>query len=208
EPLLSSGASRAGTAVPSKRAIWFGFLPLWAECVPLDRATGRIDWAALAVNIGAGVIMGVREALGGIVSASLVFSSSGIDEITAMLSWGICMTLYTMFFGVLWYAAFGRLQYGYATQQDLICILQAQMAANAAQALQDTPGKIPATVIAIICTSTVLSGACSVLVGKLGLGKYMLLFPAPVTNGFLGAIGVVVLRAGLQTASGARWLWF
>jgi len=142
------------------------------------------------------------------VSASLVFSSSEVPEITAMLPWGICMTLYTMSVGVLWYALFGRLQDGYATQQDLICILQAQMAAHAAEMLKHEPGKIPATVVGIICTSAVLSGACSVLVGKLGLGKYMLLFPTPVTNGFLGAIGVVVFRAAWQTASGVKFKYF
>eukprot|EP00931_Biecheleriopsis_adriatica_P060617 TRINITY_DN36414_c0_g1_i1.p1 TRINITY_DN36414_c0_g1~~TRINITY_DN36414_c0_g1_i1.p1 ORF type:complete len:990 (-),score=172.96 TRINITY_DN36414_c0_g1_i1:13-2628(-) len=128
-----------------------------------------------------------------------------------MLPWGICMTLWTMSVGVLWYALFGRLQYGYATQQDLICILQAEMAAHAAYELQKLPGgqaKIPATVVAIICISAVLSGLCSVLVGKLGLGKYMLLFPTPVTQGFLGAIGVVVFRAAWQTASGVKFKYF
>lgn len=191
-----------------KRNIWFGYLPLWSECVPLDRLTGKPDWPEVVANVGTGLLMGLREALGGIVSASLVFSSSDIPEISDMLPWGISMTLYTMSFAVLWYSIFGRLQYGFATQQDLIAILQAHMAANAAQLLQRDKQKIQATVMAIICTSSVLSGACSVLTGKLGLGKYMLLFPTPVINGFLGAIGAVVFRAALQTASGVKFQYF
>ena len=41
--------------------------------------------------------------------------------------------------GVLWYSVFGRLQYGYGTQQDLICILQASLASKAARLLRDDP---------------------------------------------------------------------
>merc|ERR1740129_732999 len=118
------------------------------------------------------------------------------------------MTLYTMFIGVLWYATFGRLQFAYATQQDLICILQANLASGAAALLAQTPSRIPATVCALICISTILTGLCSVVMGQLGVGSYMLLFPTPVINGFLGAIGVVVLRASMQTASGVQFQYF
>lgn len=190
-----------------KQRVGLGYLPVWSEFVPLDQTTGAIDWPGVVVNIGSGFIMGVRETLGGIVSASLVFSSAS-PEITEMLPWGISMTLYTMTFAVLWYTIFGRLQYGYATQQDLICILQAEMANKAAQSLAAEPAKIAPTVVAIICASSILSGLCSIFIGKLGLGSYMLYFPTPVINGFLGAIGVVVIRAGLQTASGVKFHWF
>merc|ERR1740129_1483540 len=105
------------------------------------------------------------------------------------------MTLYTMFIGVLWYATFGRLQFAYATQQDLICILQANLASGAAALLAQTPSRIPATVGAPLCISTILTGLCSVVMGQLGVGSYMLLFPTPVINGFLGAIGVDVFCA-------------
>lgn len=215
EPLVpSGGGSRSPGRSRSpgnrrKRHICFGYLPMRSEWLPLDPA-GRPDWPGVVVNVGAGLIMGLREALGGIVSASLVFSSSDIPEISAMLPWGISMTLYTMAVGVLWYAIFGRLQYGYATQQDLICILQAEMAAHIAYHLHETEQElqIGATVAAVIWLSAILSGACSLLTGKLGLGKYMLLFPTTVTNGFLGAIGVVVFRAALQTASGVQFHYF
>ena len=70
-PLLckdkSSGDLRAP---PVKRRIWFGFLPLWQECVPLD-ASGGVDWAATLANISIGVLIGLREALGGVQSQTL-----------------------------------------------------------------------------------------------------------------------------------------
>jgi len=124
-----------------------------------------------------------------------------------MLPWGISMTLYTMSVSVLWYSVFGRLQYAYSTQQDLICILQAELASHVAERLssEESQHKIPATVVAVIMVSAILSGICSVLMGKLGLGNYMLLFPKPVTDGFLGAIGVVVVRAAFSTSSGVKF---
>ncbi|OLP79223.1 hypothetical protein AK812_SmicGene40512, partial [Symbiodinium microadriaticum] len=153
-----------------------------------DHSRGAPDWGAVGVNVTAGLIMGVREALGGIVSASMVFSSSDNPEISSMLQFGISMTLYTMSVGVLWYAVFGRLQL--------------------LGRLREAPEKIPATVFAIICTSSILSGLVSILFGKLQWATSMLMIPKPVVSGFLGAIGVVVLQAGLKTASGVPFHHF
>jgi len=179
------------------------------ECVPLTSGRDKgIDWGALGVNVAAGLIMGVRESLGGIVSASLLFSSSTNVEISSMLQFGISMTLYTMSVGVIWYAVFGRLQYGYGTQQDLICILQAQLASKAAMLLRKDVEKIPATVFAIICFSSMLTGLVSIVVGKLAWATSMLMIPKPVVSGFLGAIGVVVLQAALKTSSGVPFHHF
>ena len=78
---------------------------------------------------------------------------------------------------------------------------------------------------------TSLTGLCSVLLGKLGVGKVevkqaavrmflylrvrqfsvfrqgswqvMLRFPSPVTSGFLGTIGFFLVRTALQISSGA-----
>jgi SulP family sulfate permease len=125
-----------------------------------------------------------------------------------MVPWGIAMMLYTQSMSVLWYAIFGRLQYAYSTQQDLICILQAEMASHIAILLRHNETKIHATIMAMIGLTTMLSGISCVLLGKLGLGSYMFLFPTTVINGFLGSIGVVVVRAAMQTASGVKFEYF
>lgn len=200
-----------GHLVGQKPTHWFGYYPVWSECVPLQRKTERIDWAEVAANIGNGLVIGLREALGGIVSASLVFSSSGVGELAGLFPLGIAMMWYSTAVGSLWYSFFGRLQYGYTIAQDIVGILQAQMAAKAVYRLRLIPGgdaMIPATVLSIIALSALLCGGASVLIGKLGLGKYMMLFPKPVTSGFLGSIGFVILRSSLQTSSGVNFHYF
>eukprot|EP00928_Gymnodinium_smaydae_P015375 TRINITY_DN1567_c1_g2_i2.p1 TRINITY_DN1567_c1_g2~~TRINITY_DN1567_c1_g2_i2.p1 ORF type:complete len:944 (+),score=195.07 TRINITY_DN1567_c1_g2_i2:378-2834(+) len=120
------------------------------------------------------------------------------------------MMWYSSSLGTFWYAIFGRLQYAYVIAQDVIGILQAVMVARVAEALvqQGEPERIPATAIAVICLSSVIFGLSSIAIGKLGVGNLALLFPAPVTNGFLGAIGFVILRSSLQTASGVQFKYF
>jgi hypothetical protein len=207
QPLLASSSAVAGKGEAKRRVPW-GYLPVWSEFVPLDKAKGGIDWPGVIVNVGSGLIMGCRESLGGIVSASLVFSSSDRSAVNSMVPWGIAMMLYTQSMSVLWYAIFGRLQYAYSTQQDLICILQAEMASHIAILLRHNETKIHSTIMAMIGLTTMLSGISCVLLGKLGLGSYMFLFPTTVINGFLGSIGVVVVRAAMQTASGVKFEYF
>lgn len=192
---------------PKKPQTWFGYLPLWPEFVPVDETSGQIDWTGVAANVGAGFIIGLREALGGIVSASLVFATSDFAVLSRMFPWGIGMMWYSTAFGTLWYAIFGRMQYAYGTAQDVIGILQAVMAARIAETLvgQGKEDMIPATTIAMICASAVLTGACSFILGKMRLGRFALLFPQPVTTGFLGAIGFVIFRSSLQTSSGVKF---
>eukprot|EP00929_Paragymnodinium_shiwhaense_P050483 TRINITY_DN25400_c0_g1_i6.p1 TRINITY_DN25400_c0_g1~~TRINITY_DN25400_c0_g1_i6.p1 ORF type:complete len:801 (+),score=153.30 TRINITY_DN25400_c0_g1_i6:414-2816(+) len=115
---------------------------------------------------------------------------------------------YSATIGISFYALFGRMQFAYTTVQDITGILQAEMAVRACSALADTPERIPPTVLAIISVSSVLSGLASVIFAKLGLGKTMLLFPRPVTSGFLGAIGFVIFRNSLQVSSGVKFEYF
>eukprot|EP00403_Amphidinium_massartii_P034729 CAMPEP_0178447398 /NCGR_PEP_ID=MMETSP0689_2-20121128/41371_1 /TAXON_ID=160604 /ORGANISM="Amphidinium massartii, Strain CS-259" /LENGTH=184 /DNA_ID=CAMNT_0020072397 /DNA_START=190 /DNA_END=741 /DNA_ORIENTATION=- len=117
---------------------------------------------------------------------------------------------YTLAFSCVWYAAFGRLQYAYGTAQDVVGILQASILAHTASDLKQRghAEQIPGTALAIVAASAVLTGISSFLLGKLSLGKYMLLFPAPVTSGFLGSIGFVILRTSLQMSSGVRFKYF
>jgi len=183
---------------------WFGYLPLKSEMLPHDPETEKVDWAAVAANVGAGLVIGMREALGGIVSASLIFSTSDVPELAEVFPFGISMMWFSTSMGALWYAIFGRMQYAYGTAQDVIGILQAVIAVRIAEELAEAGHRerIATTTLAMICLSSILTGLASVAIGKLGLGKFALLFPAPVTSGFLGAIGFVILRSSLSTASG------
>lgn len=188
----------------------FGYWPTWSECVPLNGETGSVDSVRVAANILAGCIIGIRQTLTGIVSATLVFTGSNHEEITEMFPFGISMMWYSTMAGSAFYAAFGRLQYNTNATQEVCAILYGAMAQNAALFLKRR-GKsdlIQPTILALIVSSTMLTGVCSVLLGKLGVGKLMLRFPTPVTNGFLGTIGWFLVRTALQVSSGVQFQYF
>jgi len=127
-----------------------------------------------------------------------------------MFPFGISMMWYSTMAGSAFYAVFGRLQYNTNATQEVCSILYGAMAQNAAIALNKS-GKsslIQPTVLALIVSSTLLTGVCSVLLGKLGVGKLMLRFPTPVTNGFLGTIGWFLVRTALQVSSGVQFQYF
>lgn len=206
--LTAASGGKSFLTAQRKRRTWFGYLPVWSEFMPLCAATSKPDWAGVLANLGAGLLIGLREVLGGIVSASLIFSSAGVDELSMMFPFGIGMVWFSTSASSLWYAVFGRLQYTFTAAQDVIGILQSSIIATAAQQLAASPSKIPATALCIICLSAVLTGISSLAVGKMGFGKYMLLLPSPVTSGLLGAIGFVILRSSLQTSSGVQFHHF
>ncbi len=160
--------------------------------------------SGVTANILAGCIIGIRQTLSAIVSATLVYSGSDHEKINEMFPFGISMMWYSTMAGSAFYAVFGRLQYNTNATQEVCAILYGAMAQNAAIALNRS-GKsnlIQPTVLALIVSSTLLTGVCSVLLGKLGVGKLMLRFPTPVTNGFLGTIGWFLVRTALQVSSG------
>lgn len=186
----------------------FGWWPLRQEVWPLD-PEGKPDKALVLANILAGTVIGIRQTLGAIMTASLVFTSAGVPEISAMFPFGITMMWFSSAVAALWYGLFGRLQYALIGINDVIGILWGTAGSQVAISLLHAPNKMPPTLLAIIALSTALTGIASLTVGKLGLGKLMLLFPAPVTNGFLGSIGLFVFKSSLQIASGTKfkYLW-
>lgn len=205
EPLLPTG----GQKNLEKRPCVFGWKPLWQEVVPLDQATGSTDKALCVANVGAGVMIGIRQGLSAIMTASLTFTAAGVPQLSDMFGFGITMMWFSSCIAALWYGLFGRLQYGLIGINDVIAILWGTMGGQVAAALSEEPSKIAPTQLAIIASSTVLTGVFSIVFGKLGLGKLMLLFPAPVTSGFLGSIGFFIFKSSLQIASGVkfRYLW-
>ncbi|CAE7786346.1 unnamed protein product [Symbiodinium necroappetens] len=205
-PLLSTPS----TSRRRKPRSVFGYWPVWSECIPLNEETGKVDGVRVTANMIAGSIIGIRQTLTGIVSATLVFTGSSFPEVTHMFSFGICMMWYSTMVGSAFYAIFGRLQYNTSATQEVCAILYGAMAQSAAERLRRSgqPERIPATVLALIMAGTSLTGLCSVLLGKLGVGKVMLRFPSPVTSGFLGTIGFFLVRTALQISSGVQFQYF
>lgn len=164
----------------------------------------------VTANILAGCIIGIRQTLTGIVSATLVYTGSDFAEVTDMFPFGISMMWYSTMAGSAFYAMFGRLQYNTNATQEVCAILYGAMAQNAATTLRKAGRveQVQPTVLALIVSSTMLTGICSVLLGKLGVGKLMLRFPTPVTSGFLGTIGFFLVRTALQVSSGVQFVNF
>eukprot|EP00931_Biecheleriopsis_adriatica_P090720 TRINITY_DN64657_c0_g1_i1.p1 TRINITY_DN64657_c0_g1~~TRINITY_DN64657_c0_g1_i1.p1 ORF type:complete len:919 (-),score=196.64 TRINITY_DN64657_c0_g1_i1:6-2762(-) len=205
EPLLPG----TGAPGPVKKKGPFGWWPLWQEVVPLDDDSGSPDKALVIANIGAGVMIGIRQGLSAIMTASLIFTSAGVPQLSDMFGIGISMMWFSSTLAAFWYGLFGRMQFGLIGINDVIGILWGTMGTQVGFALADEPSKIAPTQLAIIAVSTVLTGIASILFGQLGLGKLMLLFPAPVTSGFLGSIGLFIFKSSLQISSGVKfhYLW-
>lgn len=186
----------------------FGYWPLWSESIPLDSESRKVDWVRLWANILAGFIIGIRQTLSAIVSATLVFTGTSHPEVQKLFPWGISMMWYSTFAGSAFYGIFGRLQYNTNATQEVCAMLYGAMAAKAAVDLKDTPDLIAPTVLALIIVSTVFTGVCSLAFGQLGLGKFMLRFPTPVTSGFLGTVGYFLVSTAMAVSSGVEWVYF
>ncbi|CAE7800145.1 unnamed protein product [Symbiodinium sp. CCMP2592] len=192
---------------PTKNTNLFGWWPLWQEVVPLE--DGRPDKALVVANVGAGLMIGIRQGLSAMMTSSLIFTTADVPELNGMFAFGISMMWLSSAISAAWYGAFGRMQAGLIGINDVIGILWGTMGGQVAVALASEPERIVPTQLAIIAVSTILTGIASIVFGHLGLGKLMLLFPAPVTSGFLGSIGFFIFKSSLQISSGVkfRYLW-
>jgi len=200
EPLLMKSL-----AIPTKQHSVFGWWPLWQEVVPLEN--GHPDKALCIANIGAGIMIGIRQGLSAIMTASLIFTAAGVPELSDMFSFGISMMWFSSAVSAVWYGLFGRMQFSLIGINDVIGILWGTIGSQIQKQVDAT--QIVSTQLAFIAVSTVLTGIVSILLGQLGMGKLMLLFPAPVTSGFLGSIGFFIFKSSLQISSGVpfRYLW-
>eukprot|EP00435_Cladocopium_sp_Y103_P034367 s2891_g8.t2 len=221
EPFL-----KKSVAIPTKEHSVFGWWPLWQEVVPLEN--GRPDKALCVANVGAGthcfgrwhilrtftlthhirqLRIGIRQGLSAIMTASLIFTAAGVPELSDMFSFGITMMWFSSAVSAVWYGLFGRMQFSLIGINDVIGILWGTMGNEIQKSVEAS--QIVPTQLAFIGVSTVLTGVVSILFGHLGLGKLMLLFPAPVTSGFLGSIGFFIFKSSLQISSGVafHYLW-
>lgn len=89
------------------------------------------------------------------------------------------------------------------TQDTTVAILAPAVALVAAAASGPPEAKV-ATAIAAIGASAALAGLAFWLVGRLGLGRLLRMFPYPVAAGFLASSGVLLVTAALSILTGAQ----
>jgi SulP family sulfate permease len=101
---------------------------------------------------------------------------------------------------------FGRLPYALGISQDTtISILSPAVILAASAAVGPAEAKI-ATAFAVIGVSALLSGAVFWIIGRLGLGRLVRMFPFPVAAGFLASSGYLLVYAGLSILTEASGL--
>ncbi|SMH60788.1 SulP family inorganic anion transporter [Azospirillum agricola] len=89
-------------------------------------------------------------------------------------------------------------------QETSVAVLAATIAAMAAD-MPDAPADVRvATALAILGTSTLVTGALFWLVGRLRLGTLVRFFPYPVVAGFLAGSGWLLVEGGLAMLTGVH----
>ncbi|CAE7903937.1 YGR125W, partial [Symbiodinium microadriaticum] len=122
---------------PTKNTNPFGWWPLWQEVVPLE--DGRPDKALVVANVGAGLMIGIRQGLSAMMTSSLIFTTADVPELNGMFAFGISMMWLSSAISAAWYGAFGRMQAGLIGINDVIGILWGTMGGQVAVALAGEP---------------------------------------------------------------------
>jgi SulP family sulfate permease len=154
-----------------------------------------------------------------------VLRSAGIGAILAIDSIGHCIALATICFAATLPAGLGpataamllatalttlmlTLRSGFpvvvAIAQDTPVAILAPAVAMAAISAQGPQEAQVVTAMAVIGVSALLSGVVFWVVGRLGLGRVVRLFPYPVAAGFLAASGGILVVAAIRILTGAE----
>ncbi|MBN2122986.1 MAG: SulP family inorganic anion transporter, partial [Deltaproteobacteria bacterium] len=153
----------------------------------------------IVTNLTAMGIFGVLSTSFVVSFASLVFSSSCPEYLAASVALfllagcvlSIIIASLSSYSGVI------------AMIQDVPVAVSGLIALSLAGMLTDTdPQTLFANIFAAIALSTLLTGACFLLLGTFKLGNLVRFIPYPVMGGFLAATGWLLFKGGLQVSTG------
>ncbi|SLN20872.1 Bicarbonate transporter BicA [Roseovarius gaetbuli] len=147
-----------------------------------------------------GAILGI-DAAGHCLALATVFFVGGL---AAGLGLATAIFLFSTALITLVLFRFGGFRIALGIPQDTTVAILAPAVALVAAAASGPPEAQVATAIAAIGASAVLSGLAFWLVGRLGLGRMLRMFPYPVTAGFLASSGVLLVMAALSILTGAQ----
>ncbi len=141
-----------------------------------------------------GVIFGVDATGHCLALASVCFAGT----LAAGLGLGTALFLFGTLISTLAMLRFGRFGAALSVSQDTaISILAPAVALAAAASTGPAEAKL-ATAIAVIGVSAFASGFAFWIIGRLGLGRLVRMFPYPVAAGFLASSGYLLVYAGLS----------
>ena len=147
-----------------------------------------------------GAILGI-DAAGHCLALATVFFAGGL---AAGLGLATAIFLFSTALITLVLFRFGGFRIALGITQDTTVAILAPAVALIAAAASGPPEAQVATAIAAIGASALLSGLAFWLVGRLGLGRLLRMFPYPVAAGFLASSGVLLVMAALSILTGAQ----
>ena len=150
----------------------------------------------LVPNLTAGLVLGFSEVIFSVSIASLIFSG----PLQAYLPRGITMVLMTSAVSILCTALLASLEGVISGIQDNPSVLLAVAVASLVSVVGAGPQLLP-TVIALILTTTLLTGGFLLLLGYFRLGGLMRYIPYPVIGGFLAGVGWLLVRGSISATA-------
>jgi len=147
-----------------------------------------------------GAVLGI-DAAGHCLALATVFFAGGL---AAGLGLATAIFLLSTALITLVLSRFGGFRVALGITQDTTVAILAPAVALVAAAASGSPEAQVATAIAAIGASAFLSGLAFWLVGRLGLGRLLRMFPYPVAAGFLASSGVLLVMAALSILTGAQ----
>jgi SulP family sulfate permease len=147
----------------------------------------------LLPNLIAGLVLGFSEVIVSVSIASLIFSG----PLEAYLSRGITIVLVTSTVTILCTTLFASFHGVISGIQDNPSVLLAFTVGSLAGVVGAGPDLFP-TVLGLILTTTLLTGAAMWLLGYFRLGGLMRYIPYPVIGGFLAGVGWLLIRGSIE----------
>lgn len=147
-----------------------------------------------------GAILGI-DAAGHCLALATVFFAGGLAAGLGLTTAIFLLSTALITLVLFWFGGF-RIALG-ITQDTTVAILAPAVALVAAAASGPSEAQV-ATALAAIGASAFLSGLAFWLVGRLGLGRLLRMFPYPVAAGFLASSGVLLVIAALSILTGAQ----
>ncbi len=153
-------------------------------------------------SVSVGVIFGADAVGYCLALATLCFSgalSAGLGLATALLLLASAIATLFMF-------RFGNFRVAMAIAQDSSISILAPAVILAASSVSGPGEARVATAFAVIGTSAMVSGLAFWVVGRLGLGRLVRMFPYPVLAGFLASSGYLLFFAAMSIITGQSGL--
>lgn len=173
----------------------------------LAELTWPADQDAIAANVLAGLISGLKVILGMVTFANIVFNSTYNPSINALFTTGINLNMMGAVVGIISSAIFSDMN-ALVSPQDVPSMVLSQFVPHIVQSVSDEKMAGP-TLLAAGWISTLLTGSAVLILGRLEASHFLRKLPSSVVGGFMAATGAIGIRSSISMLTGAPFyiLW-